>query len=72
MASLRNSRTAMSGGSTGGMVKTLVYILVAALAVIPTIIDVNTTGWSSTQVTLFNLIPLFIILGLLVKVTVFK
>lgn len=54
-------------GATGsGMIKYLVLVLIGGIAVIPTIATVNTSGWSTTNTTLFALVSTFVIIGLVV------
>jgi len=53
-------------GVIGALIGLVIGVIFVVNVVVPTLKNANTTGWTSTETSVFNNIPLLSIVGLLV------
>jgi hypothetical protein len=56
----------MANQLVGAAIGVAIAAIVVGAVTVPIISSVNTTGWSSTNVTIFTYVPTFLIMSLLV------
>lgn len=60
---MKNLKSKKGMGTVQVVLGVAVTVLVIGIVVLPLLAGVNTTGWSSTDVTIYGIIPTFLLLG---------
>jgi len=67
MFQLIKSRKGVTGIIGAAIAVVLLVVLVTSV-IMPTLKEVNTTGWSTQEVTIWNTLGVFVVLGVLVSI----